>query len=133
MFCTNCGNKLKESDEFCSKCGSRAKKIVHKVDKMEQVEYKNGLVIASLILAGVGLFFIIFGSLIFRMLSLRYMVFGYVRIVLHLTGLLLAIFGKKSNVVMRTIGITANGVILAILIFSYIDLYSYFSYYVNWL
>ncbi len=50
MFCKNCGNEIKEKDEFCSKCGTpiTEKNDSAEVSKEEKVD-KNGMAIAGFV------------------------------------------------------------------------------------
>lgn len=40
MFCSKCGFKLKEDENFCPKCGTQKREIIKEVDKVEK-SYDN--------------------------------------------------------------------------------------------
>ena len=53
MFCSSCGNKLKESDNFCSSCGQKSAKNTIKTDfkeKLETFEFSSNILLGGNIL-----------------------------------------------------------------------------------
>jgi len=53
MFCSSCGNKLKESDNFCSSCGQKSAKNTIKTDfkeKLEIFEFSSNILLGGNIL-----------------------------------------------------------------------------------
>jgi hypothetical protein len=53
MFCSFCGNKLKESDNFCSSCGQKSAKNTIKTDfkeKLETFEFSSNILLGGNIL-----------------------------------------------------------------------------------
>ncbi|MDG1518252.1 MAG: zinc ribbon domain-containing protein [Flavobacteriales bacterium] len=53
MFCSSCGNKLKESDNFCSSCGQKSTKNTIKTDfkeKLETFEFSSNILLGGNIL-----------------------------------------------------------------------------------
>ena len=53
MFCSSCGNKLKESDNFCSSCGQKSAKNNTKTDfkeKLETFEFSSNILLGGNIL-----------------------------------------------------------------------------------
>lgn len=41
MYCSKCGRKLKDNDQFCPSCGSREEKIQEKIKKLYEEEYES--------------------------------------------------------------------------------------------
>lgn len=40
MYCSNCGNKLKEDEQFCSKCGAKIEETQKEIKKSYEKEYE---------------------------------------------------------------------------------------------
>ena len=40
MYCSKCGNELKDSEQFCPKCGARTEKVKEEIKKSYEKEYE---------------------------------------------------------------------------------------------
>ena len=40
MYCSKCGNELKDSEQFCPKCGARTEKVKEDIKKSYEKEYE---------------------------------------------------------------------------------------------
>lgn len=72
MFCVNCGNELNEGDKFCNKCGAKLQEekavfMPSAAHKKRERKQRTGLLIGTIIAAGVILWIALFSTLtVFR-------------------------------------------------------------------
>lgn len=73
MFCTKCGNKIKDDAKFCSKCGNLVKIKEEKKEVKKEIIYQEEKKIDSIcsnkIIIALALFFLVFSISLIGIIS----------------------------------------------------------------
>ncbi len=113
MYCENCGNKLTENSQYCTKCGHKKNVIETTTAPPKEGDGKRtaSIVLGILSLAGVVL-----------------LIFSPISLILGLIGLILAIKANKTT--NNTVGIVLNaiGLFFSVIIVAVLALLIYLTY-----
>ena len=122
MYCTNCGNKLNDTDKFCVNCGEK-RTIVENINVNNNNinnnnNGSNGLKIASIILGTIS----IGGSLLF--------IFAPFCFILSIIGLILGICALKkgknvSGILLNSIGFVLSIIITIFIVLAFIFMFEH--------
>ena len=119
MYCTKCGNKLNNNDNFCNNCGEKRVELEN-VNVNNNVVNKNnssnGMKIASIILGSIS----IGGSLLF--------VFAPFCFILSIIGLILGICALKKGKNVSGILLSSIGFVLSIIMSVIIVMFFIFAF-----
>lgn len=112
MYCTNCGNKLNNNDNFCNNCGEKRVELenVNVNNNNVNNNNSNGMKIASIILGSIS----IVGSLMF--------IFAPFCFILSIIGLILGICALKKGKNVSGILLSSIGFVLSIVMTIFIVL-----------
>ena len=112
MYCTNCGNKLNNNDNFCNNCGEKRIELenVNVNNGVVKNNNNNGMKIASIILGSIS----IVGSLMF--------IFAPFCFILSIIGLILGICSLKKGKNVPGILLSSIGFVLSIIMTIFIIL-----------
>ena len=106
MYCTKCGNKLNNNDNFCNNCGEKRVELENvnvNNNNVNKNNSSNGMKIASIILGSIS----IVGSLMF--------IFAPFCFILSIIGLILGICALKKGKNVSGILLSSIGFVLSII------------------
>ena len=119
MYCTNCGNKLNNNDNFCNNCGEKRIELENinvNSNVVNKNNSSNGMKTASIILGSIS----IVGSLMF--------IFAPFCFILSIIGLILGICALKKGKNVPGILLNSIGFVLSIIMSVIIVMFFIFAF-----